>query len=126
MTSDLSHLMDEFLSEERNSAADVGDTRLWLCCHCWQTKCWQVNASEPYLGQKLSITSRRPQTTRPSGTGIKTEDDVQTVYVDTPGMHKAQKKAINRYMNKAASSALADVDAILFVVDRLTWTKKIS
>ncbi len=74
------------------------------------------------LGQKLSITSRRPQTTRHQVLGIKTEGDVQTVYVDTPGMHKAQKKAINRYMNRAASSALADVDAIIFVVDRLAWT----
>ena len=74
------------------------------------------------LGQKLSITSRRPQTTRHQVLGIKTEGDVQTVYVDTPGMHKIQKKAINRYMNKAASSALAGIDGIVFVVDRLSWT----
>ena len=76
------------------------------------------------LGQKLSITSRRPQTTRHQVLGIKTEQGVQTVYVDTPGMHKVQKKAINRYMNKAASSALAGIDAIVFVVDRLTWTEE--
>jgi len=76
------------------------------------------------LGQKLSITSRRPQTTRHQVLGIKTEDGVQTVYVDTPGMHKVQKKAINRYMNKAASSALAGIDAIVFVVDRLAWTEE--
>lgn len=76
------------------------------------------------LGQKLSITSRRPQTTRHQVLGIKTEEGVQTVYVDTPGMHKSQKKAINRYMNKAASSALAGIDAIVFVVDRLAWTEE--
>lgn len=76
------------------------------------------------LGQKLSITSRRPQTTRHQVLGIKTEQGVQTVYVDTPGMHKVQKKAINRYMNRAASSALGDVDAIIFVVDRLAWTEE--
>ena len=76
------------------------------------------------LGQKLSITSRRPQTTRHQVLGIKTEQGVQTVYVDTPGMHKVQKKAINRYMNKAASSALAGIDAIVFVVDRLAWTEE--
>ncbi len=74
------------------------------------------------LGQKLSITSRKPQTTRHQVLGIKTEGDVQVVYVDTPGMHKIQKKAINRYMNKAASSALAGIDGIVFVVDRLSWT----
>ena len=76
------------------------------------------------LGQKLSITSRRPQTTRHQVLGIKTEEGTQTVYVDTPGMHKIQKKAINRYMNKAASSALAGIDAIVFVVDRLAWTEE--
>ena len=76
------------------------------------------------LGQKLSITSRRPQTTRHQVLGIKTEQGVQIVYVDTPGMHKVQKKAINRYMNKAATSALAGIDAIIFVVDRLTWTEE--
>lgn len=77
------------------------------------------------LGQKLSITSRRPQTTRHQVLGIKTEQGVQTVYVDTPGMHKVQKKAINRYMNKAASSALlAGIDLIVFVVDRLAWNEE--
>lgn len=76
------------------------------------------------LGQKLSITSRRPQTTRHQVLGIKTENDVQTIYVDTPGMHKVQKKAINRYMNRAATSALTGVDCIVFVVDRLKWTEE--
>lgn len=76
------------------------------------------------LGQKLSITSRRPQTTRHQVLGIKTEDNVQTIFVDTPGMHKVEKKAINRYMNRAASSALTCVDAVVFVVDRLTWTEE--
>ena len=77
------------------------------------------------LGQKLSITSRRPQTTRHQVLGIKTEDDVQVVYVDTPGMHKLEKdrnKAINRYMNQTASSALKDVDLVIFIVDRMRWT----
>lgn len=76
------------------------------------------------LGQKLSITSRRPQTTRHQVLGIETANNVQIVYVDTPGMHKIQKKAINRYMNKAASSALVGIDAIIFVVDRLSWTEE--
>ncbi|MCD8522732.1 MAG: GTPase Era [Saccharospirillaceae bacterium] len=74
------------------------------------------------LGQKLSITSRKPQTTRHQILGIKTEGDVQVVYVDTPGIHKHQEKAINRYMNKAATSAVKDVDLILMLVDRTRWT----
>lgn len=76
------------------------------------------------LGQKLSITSRRPQTTRHQILGIKTEDAVQVVYVDTPGLHLEQKKAINRYMNRAAHSALVDVDVAVFVVDGLRWTEE--
>ena len=67
------------------------------------------------LGQKLSITSRKPQTTRHQILGIKTEDDVQVVYVDTPGLHLKEVKAINRYMNKAASDALKGVDKPVLV-----------
>lgn len=76
------------------------------------------------LGQKLSITSRKPQTTRHKIMGIKTEDDVQVVYVDTPGMHENHDKALNRYMNKAAQSAVKDVDVIVFMIDRTKWTSE--
>ncbi|MGQ9425891.1 GTPase Era [Gilvimarinus sp. F26214L] len=74
------------------------------------------------LGQKLSITSRKPQTTRHNLLGIKTEGAVQTLYVDTPGQHLGQKKAINRYMNMSAQTAMADVDVVVFMVDKLAWT----
>ncbi len=74
------------------------------------------------LGQKLSITSRKPQTTRHQVLGIKTQGPVQTIYVDTPGMHEDEPRALNRYMNKAASSALVDVDVVIFVVDYMAWT----
>lgn len=76
------------------------------------------------LGQKLSITSRRPQTTRHQILGIKTEDNVQAIYVDTPGMHKQQVKAINRFMNRAAFQALKDVDVVVMLIDRLRWTEE--
>jgi GTP-binding protein Era len=76
------------------------------------------------LGQKISITSRKPQTTRNAVVGIKTEGDVQIIFVDTPGMHLGQQKAINRYMNKAATSAMKDVDVVVFVVDRFIWTEE--
>ena len=74
------------------------------------------------LGQKLAITSRKPQTTRHTMLGIKTEGAVQAIYVDTPGLHKDNDKALNRFMNKSASQALRDVDVVLFVVDRVRWT----
>lgn len=74
------------------------------------------------LGQKISITSRKPQTTRHKLIGIKTDADCQIVFVDTPGLHKGAAKALNRAMNQAASSAIADVDLAVFVVDRTAWT----
>ena len=74
------------------------------------------------LGQKVSITSRKPQTTRHRVLGIKTEDSVQTIYVDTPGIHRDEPKAINRYMNRAATSSVTDVDVIVFVIEGVKWT----
>ncbi|PHS69729.1 MAG: GTPase Era [Methylophaga sp.] len=74
------------------------------------------------LGQKLCITSRRPQTTRHRILGIKTTDDSQLIYVDTPGIHIDNKRAMNRYMNRAAASSIDDVDVILFLVDGMNWT----
>lgn len=74
------------------------------------------------LGIKLSITSRKPQTTRHQILGVKTSTQAQFIYVDTPGIHGGGKKAINRYMNKAASSVIHDVDVVLFVVRALHWT----
>ena len=76
------------------------------------------------LGQKLAITSRKPQTTRHNMLGIKTEGSVQAVYVDTPVLHKNGEKALNRYMNKTASAALKDVDVVIFVVERTRWTEE--
>ena len=73
------------------------------------------------LGQKISITSRKAQTTRHRIVGIHTEGAYQAVYVDTPGLHIEEKRAINRLMNRAASSAIGDVDLIIFVVDGTHW-----
>lgn len=74
------------------------------------------------LGQKLSITSRRPQTTRHRIIGVKSRDDAQILYVDTPGLHQNQKRAINRYMNRTADSVIQDVDVIVFLVETTRWT----
>jgi GTP-binding protein Era len=73
------------------------------------------------LGQKISITSRRPQTTRHRVLGIKTRPGAQLIYVDTPGIHDYSGRAMNRHMNRTASSVLADVDVVVFLVDGLRW-----
>lgn len=75
------------------------------------------------IGQKVSITSRKPQTTRHRITGIFTDGNDQTIFVDTPGIQQKYDSAMHRYMNKAASSTFEDVDVIVFIVDRLEWTE---
>lgn len=74
------------------------------------------------LGQKISITSRKAQTTRHRIVGIHTEGPYQAIYVDTPGLHMEEKRAINRLMNKAASSSIGDVELVIFVVEGTRWT----
>ena len=73
------------------------------------------------LGQKIAITSRKPQTTRHRFLGIKTESENQIIFVDTPGFHSGQKRALNRYMNKVAANALRGVDIVLYLIDKLDW-----
>ncbi len=74
------------------------------------------------LGQKVSITSRKPQTTRHRILGILTEDNKQAMLVDTPGLHSEEKRAINRLMNRAASSSISEVELVLFLVEGTHWT----
>jgi len=75
------------------------------------------------VGQKVSITSRRPQTTRHRILGIKTDTQGQIVFVDTPGLHHAQPRAMNRYLNRAATDSLRNVDVVVFVVEGTRWQK---
>lgn len=75
------------------------------------------------LGQKVSITSRKAQTTRHRIVGIDTQGDDQIIYIDTPGLHIEEKRAINRLMNRAASSSIGDVELVIFVVEGTHWTE---
>jgi GTP-binding protein Era len=75
------------------------------------------------LGQKVSITSRKAQTTRHRILGIDTDGDYQTIFVDTPGLHIEEKRAINRLMNRSASSSINDVEMVIFVVEGTHWNE---
>lgn len=75
------------------------------------------------IGMKLSITAHKPQTTRHSVLGVSTVEDTQLIFVDTPGIHVDGKRALNRVLNRTASSALLDVDAVIFVVQALSWSE---
>ncbi len=74
------------------------------------------------IGQKISITSRKPQTTRRHIIGVNTDDNYQIIYIDTPGMQDSPVNAINRYMNKEASSAIAGIDLLIYMIEALKWT----
>lgn len=74
------------------------------------------------MGSKVSIVTHKPQTTRHRILAVHTAGTVQIVFVDTPGLHRSGGKAMNRLMNRAAASALADADLILFVTDATRWT----
>lgn len=74
------------------------------------------------VGRKVSIVSHKPQTTRHRIQGVLHHEQGQIVFVDTPGLHRQEKRALNRVMNQAASGAIADVDLILFMVEAGRWT----
>ena len=73
------------------------------------------------LKQKISITSRKPQTTRHRILGISTSALGQIIYLDTPGMHSNEQRALNRYLNRTADTTLLGVDAVVWLIDGLVW-----
>ena len=75
------------------------------------------------LRQKISITSRKPQTTRHRILGITSENQYQCVFVDTPGLNTAQKKILNRIMNETVLNVVADVDVVVFVIETLKFNE---
>ncbi len=74
------------------------------------------------IGQKLSITAPKPQTTRHVILGIQTLPEAQIVYVDTPGLHRPSRRALSRYLNRAAASVLSYVDVVVLLIEALRWT----
>jgi GTP-binding protein Era len=74
------------------------------------------------MGRKISIVTHKPQTTRHRVLAIRSYQNCQIVFVDTPGIHREATKAMNRVMNRTAASALADADLILFVTEAGRWT----
>lgn len=74
------------------------------------------------MGTKVSIVTAKPQTTRHRILAVHTTDEVQIIFVDTPGLHRKANKAMNRLMNRTAASALADADLVLFMTEAGRWT----
>ncbi|MFO1431446.1 MAG: GTPase Era [Candidatus Competibacteraceae bacterium] len=76
------------------------------------------------IAHKISITSPKPQTTRHTILGIKTLESTQIVYVDTPGLHLNARRAMNRYMNRAAAGVLSYVDVVVMLIEASRWTEE--
>jgi len=74
------------------------------------------------VGERVSITSRKPQTTRDRVLGVRTDADAQYIFVDTPGFQRRHRNALNRRMNEAVTGALAGVDAVILVIAASGWT----
>ncbi|MFN2308762.1 MAG: GTPase Era [Gammaproteobacteria bacterium] len=107
-----------------DSPADTHTTTPFRCGHVALAGRPNVGKStllNALLGQKLSITSHRPQTTRHRLLGIKTLEQAQIIYVDTPGLHQATGKALNRVINQTAADALHAVDVVAFLVEGTRW-----
>jgi GTPase len=75
------------------------------------------------IDQKLSIVSRKPQTTRWNLQGIKTGNKAQIIFIDTPGLQKQPKSALNRHMNRGVTHSLEHIDIVLFVIEALKWNE---
>ena len=74
------------------------------------------------VGQKISITAHRPQTTRHRILGVHSRNGAQVIYVDTPGIHEGRHRVLNRWMNRAANTAIGEMDGVIFLIEALHWT----
>lgn len=114
---------DSILSDSLDLKHDIPDTHCGMVAIVGRPNVGKSTLLNEIIEQKVSITSRKPQTTRHRIMGIHTEDNYQAVYIDTPGLHIDEKRAINRLMNRAASSSIGDVELILFLVEGTHWTE---
>lgn len=115
--------IDAFFATEQKKESSPEDQHCGFIAIVGRPNVGKSTLLNKLLGQKISITSRKPQTTRHRIMGVDTDGDYQAIYVDTPGLHIEEKRAINRLMNRAANSSLSDVNLVLFLVDGTHWTK---
>lgn len=115
---------DESLSHSEEVSSNSDDYQAGFVAVIGRPNVGKSTLMNGLLGQKLSITSPKPQTTRHRIHGIHTTPKHQIVFVDTPGMHLGASKSINKYMNRTANSAFSDVDVVLFVVEAGRWSRE--
>ncbi|UGA55193.1 GTPase Era [Vibrio sp. VB16] len=114
--------LDAYFAKNSEKSVSTEDQRCGFIAIVGRPNVGKSTLLNHILGQKISITSRKPQTTRHRIMGVETDGDFQAIYIDTPGLHIEEKRAINRLMNRAANSSLSDVNLVLFLVDGTHWT----
>lgn len=114
--------LDAYFASHGESSHNIEDQHCGFIAIVGRPNVGKSTLLNHILGQKISITSRKPQTTRHRIMGVDTDGDYQAIYVDTPGLHIEEKRAINRLMNRAANSSLSDVNLVFFLVDGTHWT----
>src|SRR5574338_678885 len=107
------------LDDDVAQPGPVGEARCGIAALVGRPNVGQSTLLNALLGQKVSIVSPRPQTTRTRIHGVLTRPGMQIIFADLPGIHSKQPKAINRYMNRTALASLADADVNLFVIEAL-------
>lgn len=113
----------EQTSQEIGPANEVRETRCGYVAIIGRPNVGKSTLLNHLLEQKISITSRKPQTTRHRIHGITSHENNQIIYVDTPGLNLAHGKALNRAMNETVYSVIKDVDLVLFIVERFVWNE---
>lgn len=112
------------MSEPQDSIGKPGPHRCGYVALIGRPNVGKSTLLNRLVGQKLSIVTAKPQTTRQQIAGIKTTPGVQVVYLDTPGIHLAGGRALNRYMNRIARATLAGVDVVLFLIEADRWNRE--
>lgn len=116
--------LDAFFTASSNPPAGGEDVRAGLIAIVGRPNVGKSTLLNCFIGQKISIVSRKAQTTRHRVTGILTQPDTQYVFVDTPGFQTQFANALNRTMNRSVTQALSDVDVVLFVVEAGYFSSK--
>lgn len=115
--------VDEIGGSEGEEAAPVGTFRSGFAALVGRPNVGKSTLLNALVGEKLSIVTPRPQTTRHRIIGLVNTPEAQIAFVDTPGLHRGESRGLNKAMNRAAASALDDADLVVFVVEALRWSQ---
>lgn len=117
-------MIDDTSVNETASTEPTGEFRAGFAALVGRPNVGKSTLLNALVGEKLSIVTPRPQTTRHRITGLVNRPGLQIAFVDTPGLHKGGRRALNRAMNRTAAAALVDADLVVFVVEALRWTEE--